>query len=148
MQEDCHYNGSLTYWDWTLDWQDVLNAPVWGSGDLAFGTDGKPGNGPALYHGYCVQDGAFAGLTLRYSNRSETTHCLSRGFVAPPDLNEYTSRIRPQAVENLLLEPNQVKFDRVLEERVHFGIPRIVRGDFSASAAPNGEFLHCSECST
>ena len=103
LRDECHYNGSMTYWDWTLDWQDILNAPVWGSGDLAFGTDGKIEAGVDVLNGNCVADGPFAGLSVRYSNRTEVRHCLSRGFISSQELDIFASRIKPQAIEHLIL---------------------------------------------
>lgn len=89
----------MTYWDWTLNWQNILNAPVWGPGDLAFGTDGKIEAGPGVLNGNCVADGPFAGLSVRYSNRT-VRHCLSRGFVSSPELDiiARVSSLRPSRI--------------------------------------------------
>jgi tyrosinase len=111
-----------------LDWQDLRKAPVWGSGNLSFGTDGT-----------CVSDGPFAGMHLQYLNDLHTPHCLSRNFAESERLQSFGDQLRPEVVEKLLREPEYDMFSFVFEETTHLATPNIIGGDILGNTAPNGK---------
>jgi tyrosinase len=140
LRNKCGYKGRLPYWNWTLDWQHLLKAPVWGSDDLAFGTNGT-GEASAdreLLRGSCLTDGPFANTTLHYLMNIEQEHCLSRGFASGEQLRNLSSWLRPKFVEQLLLEPQFEQFNERIERFSHLAIPAIVQGDFVTLTSPNG----------
>lgn len=139
LRDTCAYAGHLTYWDWTLDWQDVTRAPVWGP--TAFGSSGEDGAGEKILHGHCVTDGPFANLQVGYLKSQWHPHCLTRGFASGPELANLSSWIRPSAIEGLLADDDYETFNLGLERAAHLAIPRSVRGDFLLFTAPAGEFL-------
>ncbi|KAL9621526.1 MAG: hypothetical protein Q9160_004056 [Pyrenula sp. 1 TL-2023] len=146
LREDCGYRGHVTYWDWTLDWNDMLSAPVWGDNDFSFGTNGsaEAGIGRGVMHGSCVLDGPFANMTVHYFNRTMEEHCLSRGFSKEELRHKFQDWLRPAAIETLLLEPNYEDFNTKVEDTPHMAIPGIVQGDLAGFTAPNDPlfFLH------
>ena len=91
--------------------------------------------------GYCVENGPFARLSVPYLKAKSNTHCLSRGFVGPEKLREYGEWIRPEAIEELLMEPIYESFNLRLEDMAHNAIPRSVRGDFAIFTAPYGKLF-------
>ena len=133
----------MPFWDWTLDWQDVRKAPVWGEGLLDFGTNGRPGalsNESVLDDG-CVVDGAFSRMILLHLNGSRIPHCLSRGFLDGEILDAFQQQIRPEAIEQLLAETTYDVFSFIFEQTTHLAIPNIVHGDIAFITGPNGELL-------
>ncbi|KAJ6036386.1 tyrosinase-like protein [Penicillium herquei] len=42
LKEHCGYRGILPYWDWSKDYQNVLESPIWDD-TLGFGTNGDIG---------------------------------------------------------------------------------------------------------
>ena len=133
----------MTFWDWTLDWQDLRKAPIWGVGDLAFGTNGKfsPDTGDGVLAGDCVVDGAFAGMTVLYLNDTRVRHCLSRNFADPPELHSFGDQLQPKAIEALLSEPEFDVFSFMFEQATHLAVPNVILGDFITFTAPNGRFI-------
>jgi len=143
LKEECQYDGHLTYWDWTLDWEDITQAPVWDN-VLGFGGNGNPKSGKELNGGYCVTDGPFGGLDIPYFGTEYNPHCLSRGFASGENLTLMVQDIRPAAIEKLFLENDYEPFNVKLEITAHNSIPHIVRGDFLVFTAPFDPvfFLH------
>ncbi|MCJ1396714.1 hypothetical protein MMC18_009606 [Xylographa bjoerkii] len=139
----CNYTGHMAYWDWTLDWANFRDAPVWDS-DTGFGGSGGADAPDSVGEGTCVTDGPFAGLQELYWNLQYHPHCLSRGF--PPDkvLARWTSNLRPEVVEQIMAMKEYEEFYLALENGPHLAIPYSVRGDFYAFTAPNDPifFLH------
>ncbi|KAI9711766.1 MAG: hypothetical protein M1820_001911 [Bogoriella megaspora] len=136
LREQCQYQGRMTYWDWTLDWNDIRKSPVWSTDDTGFGTDGNPEVGEEMLKGHCVVDGPFANLTVLYLDEKDRPHCLSRGFNSGEDLMRYGSMLRPSEVEGLLDDPEYKSFNLRLEDSAHIAVPRSIRGDFSMLTAP------------
>lgn len=147
LRNDCGYSGNLPYWDWTKDLQHIYNAPIWGSDDISFGTNGTGDTSPVPgeLRGSCVTDGPFANMTLHYLGLKEQEHCFSRGFASEDLLHNLTSWLRPQIIEKLLLMPRYEDFNSYLEHYTHLAIPGIIQGDLVTFTSPNGtlyEHIH------
>ncbi|KAH9484983.1 Tyrosinase P [Psilocybe cubensis] len=94
LRNECGYNGSFPYWDWTQDVgpnKTFADSPVYDpvhgfGGNGAIGTYTLPQANdtdnrifPEAFRG-CVVDGPFANLTLSVGpGKLVTTHCLTRG---------------------------------------------------------------------
>ncbi|KAF2855807.1 Di-copper centre-containing protein [Plenodomus tracheiphilus IPT5] len=146
LRNDCGYSGNLPYWDWTKDLRHIYNAPIWGSDDISFGTNGTGDTSPVPgeLRGSCVTDGPFANMTLHYLGLKEQEHCFSRGFASEDLLHNLTSWLRPQIIEKLLLMPRYEDFNGYLEHHTHLAIPGIIQGDLVTFTSPNDPvlFLH------
>uniref|UniRef100_A0A0W0GD91 Tyrosinase copper-binding domain-containing protein n=1 Tax=Moniliophthora roreri TaxID=221103 RepID=A0A0W0GD91_MONRR len=99
LREECGYQGSQPYWDWTLDIEDGLTS--FAASPLFDPTYGFGGNGADIpgYNGFfnnvsetpdweyggpgggCIQDGPFASYNLSLGPGTLiTNHCISRWF--------------------------------------------------------------------
>jgi len=79
LRERCDYKGHLTYWDWTLDWENITTSPVWDT-VTGFGGDGNTSVGRPVFNAHCVTEGPFAGLEVPYYEHIHQRHCLLRGI--------------------------------------------------------------------
>ena len=122
-----------SYWDWSLDWENITQAPVWDS-SLGFGGNGD--TNIVGFRGFCVTDGPFAGLMLPFVGPMSVPHCLSRGFLRDDQQEEYSRKLKPTAIEELLEILSYQTFNEALETGAHSSLPHIIHGDFSASTAP------------
>lgn len=146
LRAKCGYEGSLVYWDWTLDWDKLEDSPVFNS-ETGFGGDGEVGGELTVsMTGRCVVDGPFAGIVAEYYDVKHQPHCLSRGF---RDLEGNLGHmdghdIRPESVEEVLSLPDYESFVTKMESRVHDAIPYGISGDFETFTAPYDPlfFLH------
>ena len=153
LREQCAYSGHLTYvqdpelqtqvaeyssryWDWSLDWEDVTQAPVWDP-ILGFGGDGDEKDIESI-HGHCVTDGPFARLKVLYVEKFPYPHCLSRGFARGENLTRFSAALEPTALDDLLGTPDYASFNLGVEDGPHLSIPRSIHGDFSTVTAPAG----------
>lgn len=125
-----------SYWDWSLDWEDVTLAPVWDS-ELGFGGNGNSSD-VSGFRGFCVTDGPFARLQVLFIGRMEAPHCLSRSFLSGENLTVYAERIRPAALEKLLKASSYEEFNLALETGPHLSLPFSIHGDFSVPTTPQG----------
>ncbi|KAI0521558.1 putative tyrosinase [Xylaria bambusicola] len=144
LKQRCQFKGTLPYWDWTRDWADLTQSPVWDAKE-GFGGNGNINNATTVGHGHCVEDGPFAGLQVQYYNLDWYPHCLSRGFLAGDFLDEFgAQRLNRTAIAAVLDEPDYYQFVLKLEDGPHASVPIIVRGDFYRFTAPNDPvfFLH------
>lgn len=144
LRETCSYRGHLTYWDWSLDWEDMAASPIWDI-NSGFGGTGDKSSNKSVGHGHCVTDGPFANWTVLYFGTESTAHCLSRGFIHGERLEKtFGSKVKPEALENVLHQDQYGEFNLKLEEGPHNAIPRAIRGDFLRVTAPNDPvfFLH------
>ncbi|KAL8710083.1 MAG: hypothetical protein Q9225_007361, partial [Loekoesia sp. 1 TL-2023] len=141
LQEHCGYQGHLTYWDWTLDWENITLSPVWDD-KTGFGGTGNASTGTPIFKAYCVTEGPFAGLEVPYFEDIYKPHCLLRGFDG--NLKDFRERIHPGALMDLLLSPDYSSLNLGLEHGPHVAIPQSVNGDFSLHTAPFDPvfFLH------
>ena len=131
----------MPYWDWTLDWKDFRQSPVFNS-QTGFGGDGGVDAPRSVGEGRCVTDGPFADLKLLYSNMRYRPHCLSRGFPSDRELARWTSYLRPEAVQKIMALTEYKYFFLGLEDGPHLSIPYSIRGDFYRFTAPNGNVVH------
>lgn len=143
-------NQAPRYWDWSLDYQNLLKSPIW-STDEGFGPDGDKGtssnmnpnpNPSTSVNGHCVVDGPFAGLTPVYYDGEYQPHCLSRGFLDEETVKKVGNlTMRPSVLQELVRNESSY-FDFLLrvETMSHLTIPYVVQGDFRTVTAPNGEF--------
>jgi tyrosinase len=95
LQDECQYNGTQPYWDWSLDHPekggDMATSPVWHP-TLGYGGNGnwtkrdaQGRRGATIYDG-CVLDGAFKDYQLHLGIGSKTAYnprCLKRDFHLP-----------------------------------------------------------------
>ncbi|PMD44600.1 Di-copper centre-containing protein [Hyaloscypha variabilis F] len=149
LREKCGYQGHLTYWDWSLDYENPASTVVFNSYD-GFGGDGDLQAPKSVGKGRCVTDGPFAGLQAKYFddvvNNPEDKilqHCLSRGF--KDGKNGFSGhKFRPEAMERLWRQKTYDKFFLYLELGPHNGIPQGIQGDFMTFTAPYDPlfFLH------
>ena len=120
-------------------------SPVWDS-ETGFGGNGNKSDPRSIFNGYCVADGPFAGLELRYLDKKYHPHCLAHGFEAPEVLARLGPKVGPTAVEELLHLSDYESFNLHLERGSHSGIPLSIRGDFTLFTAPNGvSVVHCPD---
>ena len=138
LRKECGYTGSLPYWDWTLDWEDITQAPVFSS-TSGFGGDGDPTGEITVGGGRCVIDGPFAGLeALRY-DADFLPHCLSRGFLHGELLRRLCGDdIHPAKVRDVLAMGDFESFMHHLEEGPHIAISTGIRGDWLKFTVPYG----------
>ena len=136
--QECGYQGHLTYWDWTLDWENITRSPVWDV-QTGFGGSGNTSAGPPVFKAYCMTEGPFAHLEVPYFEHIYQPHCLLRGF--DDHLEDYRVELQPKALMRLLLSPNYTALNLGLEHGPHISIPKSVNGDFSLHTAPYGTFI-------
>ncbi|KAF4615860.1 hypothetical protein G7Y89_g15255 [Cudoniella acicularis] len=144
LREQCGFTGHLSYWDWSLDWKNMAKSPIW-EDEGGFGGNGNEKAEISVGKGHCVTDGPFANLTVAYFSNKNESHCLSRGFVQGELLDErFGAKVRPEALEAILQQPDYESFNSRLENGPHDSLPHSVRGDFSRETAPNDPvfYLH------
>ncbi|MCJ1241386.1 hypothetical protein MMC14_009391 [Varicellaria rhodocarpa] len=146
LREKCGFAGHVPYWDWSLDWANFKDSPVFDPVD-GFGGDGGSDAPKSVGEGRCVVDGPFASLQLLYSNMRLRPHCLSRGFPSEKELRRWTAGLRPEVVEQVLTIEVYSDLFLALENGPHLSIPYSIRGDFYRFTAPNDPifFLHHSQ---
>lgn len=143
----CGYQGSLPYWDWTLDSEALEKSPVFDP-VYGFGGDGdfKQEN-VANHAGRCVVDGPFAGTNISYYDIEYRPHCLYRSF---RDYEGNLGRmdghdLSPEKIEHIInASETYEQFETLIETQVHDVIPFSVGGDLAAFTAPYDPlfFLH------
>ena len=132
-----------SYWDWTLDWEDLRQAPVWDT-TYGFGGNGNSSAKKSVAFGHCLTEGPFANLELLHYGSTNRTHrhCLSRGFLPHEEAQRYAALNSPEYIERILRVVDYEEFFSELEFNSHNAIPGFVRGDFYDVTAPNGESFH------
>ncbi|KAF2204311.1 monooxygenase [Delitschia confertaspora ATCC 74209] len=144
LMDACAYDGTIPYWNWELDWEDVTASPIWDA-EHGFGSNGQPNKSKEdIVKGYCVSDGPFKEWEILYLDEEYYPHCLSRGFLTGEELEAQSESLVPERIEELLDVPNYNSFNLGLENGPHLAIPRSIRGDFSLLTAPSDPvfFLH------
>ncbi|KAH0425946.1 hypothetical protein CcaCcLH18_10650 [Colletotrichum camelliae] len=117
LKDTCGYNGSLTYWDWSLDWEALADSPVFDNVS-GFGGDGDSTAGESVGNGYCVTDDGNV-----------------KGRLAG-------DMVRPAVIEEVLRQPEYANFFMKLEKGPHNQIPNGIRGDFFKFTAPNDPLFY------
>ncbi|KAJ6109988.1 hypothetical protein N7486_002223 [Penicillium sp. IBT 16267x] len=117
LKDHCGYKGTLPYWDWSKDHENVLESLIWDI-DAGFGPNGDP-TGP---------EGV--------SKDVATAEKVSARTVKPEIL---------EAV--VVSETNFFNFTVHVEDVSHLTVPFLVHGDFRRITAPNDPvfFLHHSQ---
>lgn len=139
LQQWCGYRGTLPYWDWTLDWENITTSPIWAI-DTGFGGNGNTSHGAAVFQAYCVTEGPFAYLHVPYFENIYRPHCLLRGF--DQNLTNFRDALKPESLQDLLLSQDYDKLNLGLENGPHVAIPKSINGDFSLHTAPFGIHHH------
>lgn len=141
---------SFSFWDLTLDSNNLSQAPVW---DLVhgFGGNGALSTPEVTHGGHCVLEGPFSNTTRAWSAVSEgayhdvelSPNCMSRGFTTSvEDLAISTTLhnlVTPEYVEETLQAPDYLTFFERFEQGAHNAIPQYIKGDWLTFTAPNGE---------
>jgi hypothetical protein len=131
------------YWDWTLDWDHLQEAPVFnGDAESGFGTDGEKGGEITVGKtGRCVVDGAFKDIKPNFYDTKWKPHCLSRGFRTDNgDLGFMDGTpISPKSIDEILNLDKYEDFVTLMESKVHDTIPFGIGGDFETFTAPYGK---------
>ncbi|CAD6580422.1 MAG: hypothetical protein ASARMPREDX12_009559 [Alectoria sarmentosa] len=142
LRQQCGYSGYLTYWDWSLDWENITLAPVFDN-ELGFGGNGNTSD-KSGFRGSCVTDGPFARLEVLFAGPIKAPHCLTRNFANSENLTKHAQPIRPAALAEVLRAPRYEEFNTALESGPHLSMPLSINGDFSAVSAPQDPlfFLH------
>jgi len=143
LRDECHYTGEMTYWDWSLDWEDFTKAPIWDA-ETGFGGDGDPHQGEDILGGHCVVDGPFANTSVPLLKDEAHPHCLSRGFADVEERRKYARFYNPDALHKLLQKDNYNDLNLGMEFSAHNSIPTSIKGDFLLLTAPFDPvfFLH------
>ncbi|OHW95205.1 tyrosinase central domain containing protein [Colletotrichum incanum] len=136
LRKSCGYEGALPFWDWSLDWDDITNSPIFDS-KLGFGGDGDP-EAPEHKGAHCVTDLPFKDLTPQWYGTTYDPHCLARSF------NEdwYAHYMNPEALEKVMAATSYEDFFLALEMGPHDIIPLGIRGDFTSFTAPNDPIFY------
>ncbi|KAH6599563.1 hypothetical protein BASA50_002905 [Batrachochytrium salamandrivorans] len=116
LKRDCGYQGSLPYWDWSVDSQAPENSVIWSSN--AFGGDGSTSS-----PNRCVTTGSFAGFVSTFGYQ----RCLARAF--RNSLGNIASFFTPESIFVLInINTSYSAFRTRLESgphnNVHGGIGR------------------------
>ncbi|PPQ83615.1 hypothetical protein CVT25_006300 [Psilocybe cyanescens] len=162
LRNECGYNGTFPYWDWTQDVgvnQSLSDAPVFDP-MTGFGGNGVPGTYtlppnnntdnrifPEAFRG-CLEDGPFANYTLSVGpGKLATNHCLTRGHN-----NDAKKYLTSAAEANVTRSPNFEVFRVQLEgepittdHRMHDGGHDAIGGEMSNFYSSPGEplfYLH------
>ncbi|PPQ73806.1 hypothetical protein CVT24_007258 [Panaeolus cyanescens] len=166
LRDKCSYKGDIPYWNWSLDVDNgkkFSESPLFSAdAKIGFGGDGVRGTyvppedptgdnrivSPDFYHG-CVQDGAFAGLTLQLGpGRNVGPHCLTRGL----DNDVAAATLNSNSVAYALTMPEFESFRTEIEgqpvmdgPRTHDGGHIAIGGEMSNFYSSPGEplfYLH------
>ncbi|CAE7067008.1 unnamed protein product [Rhizoctonia solani] len=141
MKNTCGFNGTMPYWDWTLDAHDIYHSPIFESDpEYGLGTWGKEEDD------WVVTDGAFANTLRAYP----VPHYVRRRFTPQPFVEnlifpfEYTNKtafanetITPEAIEFLVenFEGDSAAFFAAVDgpriQGLHNGVHIMMGGDMS-----------------
>lgn len=129
-----------SYWDWALDWQDLAAAPIFDTA-LGFGGDGNTSRPGPFDESYCVTEGPFSGIELRYIEGKLHPHCLSRSFYHFEDdekgsISSYW--IQPAMLQQLSQQPTYDALRNFTEYTAHNAIHWGIKGDFGLTSSANG----------
>ncbi|PYI34945.1 Di-copper centre-containing protein [Aspergillus indologenus CBS 114.80] len=137
LKQDCDYEGTLAYWDWSLDWKDLANSSIWDA-QTGFGGDGDVAGPITVGEGRCVVDGPFAGHINMFYGPRDRPHCLSRGFTDGEGHYGHIpgEEVHPDRIQEILNQDDYTSFFFALEKGPHDTIPNGIRGDFFSFTAP------------
>jgi len=143
LQNECGYKGVLPYWDWSADWKNFANSPIWDN-KHGFGGNGDQSGELTVGEGRCITDGPFASLQANFFGENYEPHCLSRGFLNGAKLEELCDLVRPDVVEDIMQNKDFSTFSAALEKNAHHFVSGSIRGDFAKYTGPYDPvfFLH------
>ncbi|KXS99614.1 hypothetical protein AC578_9898 [Pseudocercospora eumusae] len=144
LRRHCAYNGSLPYWDWSLDWQHPTKSPVFDP-ESGFGGNGEPSMPSPKSDGWCLTEGPFAGAMIPFHGKDWTPHCLARKFTNGSTFDGHA--LRPYYLREVVLEHDDY-FDMLmsLERGPHNAIPRGINGVFKSFLAPADPLFWLHHC--
>ncbi|KAF5519311.1 Tyrosinase ustQ [Colletotrichum aenigma] len=128
LQNDCNYDSTIPYWDWTLDYAAGAFSPVFDA-DTGFGGDGDEST-------LCIASGSFVDFNVS----TPDNHCLQRKFDMSL-LEQYNS---PSEVNTTLEYSSYSAFRPGIESGLHRGGHGAIAGDMANNYSPNDPvfFLH------
>lgn len=136
IQPDC------SYWDWSLDTDDVTKAPIWDT-ITGFGGNGDPAINPLTESSSkkCLVDGPLKGLQPAYTMTGYAPHCLARNWNSGAEYpgNMFSDSYTKKAVEEINALDNYPDFRYELEGGPHGAIHSAIGGDMSPATSPNGK---------
>ncbi|KAJ5257199.1 hypothetical protein N7478_013303 [Penicillium angulare] len=138
LKDHCGFKGTLPYWDWSKDYKNVLESPIWDI-DPGFGPNGDMTGPEGVSHGHCVRNGSFAKWTPAYYQGDYRPHCLSRGFFEKAEAEERSrTTVKPEILEAVIAkETDFFRFTMNIEDVSHITVPYLVHGDFRRITASN-----------
>ncbi|KAJ5410792.1 uncharacterized protein N7487_005151 [Penicillium crustosum] len=145
--KECGYNGSMAYWDWTLDSSDPAHSTIWDA-HTGVGGNGDPKHtnlvGKDKYE--CVVDGPFKNLRPAYLQDSHAPHCLSRSFNNGTEYigNMLGPQYTPAVIKTISKLRDFNSYRVALESGPHGAVHSAIGGDMSPATSPNDPifFMH------
>jgi len=141
---------SLTssYWDWSVDWQDLAGSSIWDNEDGFGRQDGSkvevsvPGQ---TAHGKCVS-GPFKDVILLHYNLTVRSHCLSRQFELSKseDHGTFSGELMSPDAMGQLARSREYGSLRFGMEGIHDVIHNGVIGDLNTWSSANGKSFNYS----
>jgi tyrosinase len=129
------------YWDWSLDSDNLSKSPIFQSSP-GLGGDSHPSTSPskvAIVGGdRCLKDGPFSDVVVHFWSQKGEPHCLSRGFEDVVPISQLSHSFRPEAIEELLQQPDYEKFFLSMEHGPHNWLQQAIGGDMFYNTAPYG----------
>lgn len=129
MEKVCGYHGPVPYWNYTADYKNLLESPIFSSDpNIGFGSHGRTAVNVSGLVGYKVDNGAFANMKLNIP----VNHYLTRNFSAWKTLDptrQYGIALgesfSPAAVTRALSADKFSDLEAIIEgfdNPLHFGI--------------------------
>ncbi|KAL2268832.1 hypothetical protein VTJ83DRAFT_3678 [Remersonia thermophila] len=163
LRNECGYNGTQPYWDWSRWYQDPERSPIFDGSDTSLS-----GNGEYVQHttqmgipagngGGCVKTGPFKDMVIRLGPMANVLHVnppiprnpRADGYGDNPrclrrDMSNKlsTTSLRPQDVVNLIVSSNNIGTFQDVMQGTGFGGSMGVHGagHFTISGDPGGDF--------
>ncbi|KAJ5499580.1 Tyrosinase [Penicillium expansum] len=132
--KQCGYEGSMAYWDWTLDARDPAHSTIWDA-KVGVGGNGDPKyTNPVGKDAYeCVSDGPFRNLRPAYLQDDRIPHCLSRHFNNGTEYigNMLASEYTPNVINKISKLRDYNSYRISLESGPHGAVHSAIGGDMS-----------------
>jgi tyrosinase len=134
-----------SYWDWTVDWQDLAGSSIWDN-EEGFGseTGSKVGVSPIerMTEEKCVS-GPFKDVRLFHFNLTVRPHCLTRHFLLSKseDHGTFSGEFMSPAAMGQLARSQEYGTLRYGIEGIHDVIHNGVIGDLNAWSSANGKYF-------
>ena len=130
-----------SYWDWTLDSDNVPGSPIWDA-KSGFGGDGRRRGRNETNGDTCIRDGPFKDLQLHYLQLDQEEHCLRRQWNSgTPEVGDMlASAYTPEALNTIQQLSDYDSYRNRLEGGPHGALHSAIGGDMSPSTSPNGKF--------